>query len=63
MDWMHYVKGDVATVVIAKLMDDCQHYQSETMALREEIEHMKMELGCLRSSMLGRTHETHKMLV
>jgi hypothetical protein len=51
--WIRYVQDEMTNVIIAKLVEDCEYYQSETVALREEVEFMKIELGCLRQQIPG----------
>jgi hypothetical protein len=59
--WIRYAQDEMTTVIIAQLLEDCEYYQTETVALREEIEFMKAELGCLRQQIPGL--KTWKMLV
>jgi hypothetical protein len=59
--WIHPVQDEMTNVIITKLLEDCEHYQTETLALREEIEFMKIELGCLRQQIPGL--KSAKMLV
>jgi hypothetical protein len=51
--WAHYVHDEMATVIIAKLVDDCHYYRSEVATMREEIDYLKMELDCLRRDASG----------
>ncbi|KAG7367591.1 hypothetical protein IV203_030262 [Nitzschia inconspicua] len=53
MDLSRYVHDEIVTNVIAQLMEDCQHYHAEAMALREELEYMRMELGSLKKQVPG----------
>jgi hypothetical protein len=54
-DWIQRADGISANELISQLWLECDSYREEAMALREEIEYIKMEILCLRQNIPGRT--------